>query len=170
MPRFGTVVADASPLISLEKIPGGFSLLANTCSRLLVPQAVAEEVSFYLDEGVDYFRHHGVGQSVGVEVVGAVELGVLDGIEPQELGRGELHAIALAHARSTPILIEERKGRRVARDQGLVVFGAAAVVKIAFEEGGVDGDEAESHLRALHQERRISRKVLTRMLEVLGRR
>jgi predicted nucleic acid-binding protein len=167
MPRCGALVADASPLISLEKLPGGFSLLAHACSQLLIPAPVAEEVSYALAEGEDYFEKHGAHEVVEVEVVPASTITVSEDLDPEQLGLGERYAIALAEARQVPLMIEERKGRRVARALGLQIFGAAALIKIAFEEGGIDSHQAGDLLRALYRADRINRKVFLRMVEAI---
>lgn len=170
MPKYAAIVADASPLISLEKIPNGFSLLAYTCSKLLVPKAVADEVSVFLDEGVDYFEHHDVRRHVEVEIVPSREDSLQDDENPElkTLGAGERYAIALATARQVPLLLEERRARRLAREGGLRVFGAAATVKIAREEGGIPFERAGELLQALFKANRINRKVLERLLQALA--
>lgn len=169
MPKYEAVVADASPLISLEKLPAGFSLLQHTCSRLIVPQAVALEVSVFLEEGVDYFDLHDVGRFVGVEIIpnDQIPLSTWSGSELDLLGDGEKYALALAQDSQTPLLAEERKARSLAREGGLRVFGAAAIIKIAVEQGGIQRERGIELLRALFRAHRINRKVLDRMLAAL---
>lgn len=171
MPRYDAVVTDASPLISLENLADGFSLLEHTTSKLVVPESVAQEVSYFLREDVDYFDHHRIRQVVEVEVVPTSEIRLSEdrANELGTLGLGELYAIELAITRRNPLLVEERRARRLARDAGLRVFGAAAVVKIAREEGGIGYEYALEQLHALHRANRINKKVLERMLVALDR-
>lgn len=170
MPRYPAVVADASPLISLEKLTGGFSLLRYTCSTLLVPEAVASEISHFLPAGEDYFEHHGVRRFCEVVVAPADQISLQTDQANRfgNLGRGERFAIELARAKGLPLLVEERLARRLARECGLRVFGAAAVIRIAQEEGGIEISRAEALLHSLYRANRINRKVLAHILRALG--
>lgn len=169
MPKYDAVVADASPLISLEKLPAGFSLLPHTCSQLLVPEAVAQEVAAILEKGVDYFDLYDVRRFVGVEIIpsGQISLEEWPGSELELLGEGEKYALALAKEADAPLLAEERKARSLAREGGLRVFGAAAMIKIAVEQGGIQRQHGIELLRALLRAHRINRKVFERMRAAL---
>lgn len=169
MPKYDAVVADASPLISLEKLQGGFSLLPYTCSKLIVPEAVLEEVSYFLPAGEDYFGRQHVPRFVDVEVVPRGEVSPWQEAEVGELALGERYALAVAKARGTPLLAEERKARRLAREDGVPVLGAAGVVKLARDQGGITLQRAQELLEALAHANRISGKVLEQMLLALRR-
>lgn len=170
MPKYGTVVTDAGPLISLEKIPEGFSLLQYVCSRLLVPEAVLNEVSVTFGEGCDYLSDHRIREVIDVQVVEGQESPLDENLREDfaTLGAGEKSALALARWHSAPILVEERRARGLAHAIGLTRFGAAAVIKIAYEEEGISRQHAESCLRRLLFVNRINRKVFDRVLEALS--
>lgn len=51
------------------------------------------------------------------------------------LGAEEQQAIALAHARNTTLLIDERLGRQAARQLGLTVMGSTGVLIAAKQQG-----------------------------------
>lgn len=167
MPRYDVVVSDASPLISLEKLPDGFSLLEFTCSRLLVPETVVQEVSYFLEPDQDYFDRHGVRRFVEVEIVPSNNILLRRSKELGQLGPGERYAIELARVRRTPLLVEERRARHLAREDGLQVFGAAAVIKIAREEHGIEAEQATELLHILFRANRINRKILDHVLDAL---
>lgn len=169
MPKYPAVVADASPLISLEKLSGGFPLLAHTCTRLLVPEPVVQEISYFLESGIDYFDHHQVSEFVDVEVIARKAIPLSADLTPAgvKLGPGERYAISLARLRGLPLLVEERKARSIARGAGISVLGAAAVLKIAYERGGISSQSFKQQLQDLFRANRINRKVLDRMLGIL---
>ncbi len=58
--------------------------------------------------------------------------------EKLNLGRGESEAIALALAYKCPLLIDERKGRRVAKEMGLDILGTGATLIIAKNYGVIE--------------------------------
>jgi predicted nucleic acid-binding protein len=167
MPKYDAVVADAGPLISLEKLPGGFDLLRYTCSRLLVPLPVLGEVSHLLLPGEDYFARYRLPKAVTLEIVPEESIPAPEELATQRLGPGERSAISLAAARRVPLLAEERQARRQARNQGLRVFGAAAIIKIACEEEGISRQRAIELLEELFRAHRINQKVLRHLLRAL---
>ena len=78
MPKYDAVLADASPLISLEKLPTGLPLLQHTFCTPVVPEVVLQEVSSFLPHGSGYFDRHGVRRLVAVEIVPFVSSDSLD--------------------------------------------------------------------------------------------
>ncbi len=167
MARYDAVVTDAGPLISLEKLPNGFALLEHTCAKLLLPQAVAAEVSYFFPDEDAYFAQHRVREFIEVEVVTSTEITLHSGNDYSRLGEGERSAIALALELQIPLLVEERLARRLARERGLRVFGAAAIIKIACEEKGISSERGGELLRSLFDANRINRKVLRHLLRGL---
>ncbi len=61
-----------------------------------------------------------------------------------ELDPGELSAISLAVELKAPLLIDERMGRKIAKDQGLEIIGAVGVLERAANIG------LNTDLRAVH--------------------
>ena len=59
-------------------------------------------------------------------------------VEELNLDRGESEAIALALTLQCPLLIDERKGRRVATDMGLDILGTGTALVIAKNHGVID--------------------------------
>jgi uncharacterized protein len=126
-----TVVSNTSPIINLAAI-GELELLESLHGRIVVPAAVYREI-------VD----SGSGQP------GAAELPSLPWIECRavknkalvtalelELDSGEAEAIALASELDAELLLlDERKGRAVARRLGLRVLGLLGVLVQAKRQG-----------------------------------
>jgi uncharacterized protein len=129
------VVADAGPLIYLSEV-GSLHLLRELYGGILVPREVYEEVVV-----------HGQGEPGSSEVASSswirvserplaslLRLGLLT-----ELDAGEAAAIALAvEENATLVLIDERKGRMVAKRLGLQVRGTLGVLVEAKRRGQVE--------------------------------
>jgi uncharacterized protein len=118
------VVSNSSPLIALSAI-GRLELLHSLYGRVWIPESVQHEV---------------VGVHTGRP--GAAEIQTADWVTSHpvkgdflpralegELGRGEAEAIALAvERRADLLLIDERRGRKVAGRFGITVLGVLGVL------------------------------------------
>lgn len=105
----GPIVCNAGPLIALSII-GELGLLEKLYSRVLIPEAVFQEVV-----------GGGVGRIGAAEVAAASWLervtppSVPEPLLAMELGPGEASVIATAHSlQAGLVLIDERRARRVA--------------------------------------------------------
>lgn len=118
------VVCDASPIIALSAV-GQLSLLQKLYGQILIPEAVAQEVT-----------SGSAGQARADELrifdwitVKAVQDSVLLRSLYGELDRGEAEAIALAvEVRAELLLVDERLARRVASRLGLSIVGVLGVL------------------------------------------
>ncbi len=127
------VVADASPLIGLARI-GSLPLLGDLFDEVLLPEAVAAEC---------IRETHRPGATAiasaitdGALLVCAVEQGPAVRALAEVLDDGEAEALALALERDVPVLMDERRGRRVAARRGVAVVGTGAVL-VAAKRGGL---------------------------------
>lgn len=148
------VVSDTGPLISLEKLPDGFSLLRLLFSRVLVPPSVLTELQG-ASPGRDYLAHHGLTDLVVV----VPEAKAWSHPDAVRLDRGERDAIALSVERRCPLLIEERIGRRLALENGLRVVGAAGLIVEARRRELIEREAALRFAQGLYRERRIGRRL-----------
>ncbi len=108
MAEGGPVVADSGPLIALATV-GHFDLLRQIYQTLLIPTAVAREVT---KEGGARPGAQEITQAGWIEHVPAKP--APDPFLVEELDLGEAEAIALAVQRGALLLVDERRGRRVA--------------------------------------------------------
>lgn len=116
------VVVNTSPLLALGAC-GQVELLHRLHGRVLVPDAVAREIA----RGVGAAPGGVGGLPAWVEVacLGSPVAPVLAAY----LDDGEAAVIALALERRVPlVVVDERRGRRVARTQGLQVTGSLGVL------------------------------------------
>ena len=101
------IVSDTSPLISLEKIDGGYTLFRRLYDKVFVPPAVLRELAAGLFESEEAYRSHfGIEDLLQVETPEHSEREETEHLDP-----GEREAIALALEFDLPLLIEEEAGR-----------------------------------------------------------
>lgn len=128
------VVANAGPLISLAQI-SQVHLLPSLFGYLQIPPAVHEEVVTS--------KHFGE-TSAEVDITGWVRVTkVRDStaveLLRERLGAGESEAIVLAiESRAALLLIDEKRGRRVAESQGVEKSGTLGVLILAKRRGLID--------------------------------
>jgi predicted nucleic acid-binding protein len=141
------IVADAGPLIGLA-IAGRVEILGALFENVLIPQAVLEELQIEASRP---------GSSALSKAKEEGWLSVEDVPENTDmtqltelLDRGEAEAIVLAQSKDARLLIDERKGRAVARSRGVRVIGTGGVLLLAKREHVIDQiapilDELASH-------------------------
>jgi len=134
----GIVVADTGPLIALGRA-GCLKLLHDLYKDVLIPPAVRDEL------------HLGSGRPGARQSAEAFEQGWLQVQEPSAdsaqalsdlmlvLDPGEAEAILLAEeVQCRFLLIDERKGRAIAKRRGVPVVGIAGVLLVAKKRGLID--------------------------------
>jgi len=148
------VVADASPLIALERI-GHLELLKALFGEVLVPPAVAAEVAPRLVLP-PWICERALRQPIAREVLRAT------------LGPGESEAISLAlEIHADRLIIDERAGRRVAEALGLRVAGVLGLLVQSKQRGLIPAlrPQIESLVRAGF---RADPDLVERVLKVAG--
>jgi len=130
------IVSNTSPLLNLAII-GELELVRKQFPITLIPPAVVEEFRFGKNRpGSETLRRAVKSDWLVVE---APSDEALVRTLRQDLDRGESEAIALAEEKGTGrILLDEREGRRRARNLGLEVTGALGVLLRAAREGTLD--------------------------------
>ncbi len=134
----GIVVADTGPLIALGRV-GHLKLLRDLYHDILIPPAVRDEL------------HLGSGRPGAEQSAEAIEQGWLHVREPSPgsapslselvliLDLGEAEAILLAEEVDCRfLLIDERKGRVIAKRRGVPVVGVAGVLLAAKKRDLID--------------------------------
>lgn len=117
------VVSDTSPLTALLTV-GRAELLATLFGEVVVPEAVRRELLRTHADLPSWLRVEPVRQPERVALYA------------QTVDAGEAEAIALARElRADHLLMDERKGRRLAASEGLSVVGLLGVVLMAKRRG-----------------------------------
>jgi predicted nucleic acid-binding protein len=130
------VVSDTSPLNYLVLIDLQH-ILPELFERILIPSAVRDEL-----------QSAGAPEAIARFMAAApawLEIRQVSDIDPklQHLDRGEREAITLAASLpAASVLIDERKGRLVARERGLAVSGTLGVLDLAARSGLVNFSDA----------------------------
>jgi len=129
------IVSDSSSLIMLAKL-GKPELLTNLYKRLIIPERVIQEIiakeSMLVNQFLDQLP------VVPGPVGNAETLVLLDNI----LDPGEAEAIAVAQSMQLPLLIDEKKGRKIALNLGLKVIGLLGVIILNKRLGFIGHDVA----------------------------
>lgn len=160
----GFVLTDASPLIGLARVDG-LGWLGALFEQVWMPQEVRREVLA------------GPGSQDHQALLAAEESAILrtwPSPSPRQpalpdLDEGESACIrlGLAHDGSALLLMDERAGRVVAREQGLRVAGTAAVIGMARAKGLIPS--AHAVFARLHaSDFRISAEVIKMVLRRVG--
>lgn len=126
-----TIVTNTGPLIILAKIDR-LELLQRLFASVAIPPAVHRELM--AKSGIEVRRLDAALKQY-IEVVAEPDLIPAVKIVTDHLDAGEQQAIALAYARNSMLVIDERLGRQAARQLGLTVTGSAGVLIDAKQRG-----------------------------------
>ncbi len=156
-----SIVSDSTTLIILGKIKR-FDLLENLFDTVYIPSEVMREVSRKSD---------GVKEQIADRVLFEIRniaddatLKFLDGI----LDRGESEAIILAKALQCVLLIDEKKGRSIAKTMGLDIIGLLGVLILNVKHAAIAQTEAIEILNTIKREKfRVSKKLEAHFLDVI---
>ncbi len=127
------VVADSGPLIALARLDL-LRLLPIHFDRVLVPEPVFIECTAYGDRpGARAIRAaNEAGAFARVPVAGAEQFAA-----EHLLDEGEAAALLLARAHACPVLVDERRGRRVASRLDIPIVGTVGLLVAANRAGHV---------------------------------
>ena len=149
------VVSDATPLISLMKAEM-LALLEPLFHEVLIPEAVFSELTVNPDYAEEAQQ---IKNSQFIRVVSVTEQKAVDVLRRSSgLDLGESEAIIYADDHHADVLLmDEARGRKVAKAMGLYIMGTVGVMLFAYEEKLISGKDVENALNKLkNAERHIS--------------
>jgi len=150
------VISDSTTLIILFDL-GRVELLSNLFSKILIPPTVYKEISTKREIMLPGF----------IEVVCVKENTTLKVLKSL-LDEGESEAIVLALERKSKLIIDEKKGRKIAIAQGLEIIGLLGIVYLNIRHQYLTPKEARAFLQeALEHGYRISPKLIETMFAKL---
>ena len=151
------IVSDTSPLIILKKSEAIF-ILDNLFDKVLIPKSVQKEL---FKKEKEFFS--------SLKILSAADPNDLNLIKTLKLivDEGEAEAIALALELNLPILIDDRKGRRIAEKLGLKFIGSLGLLKMA-KERGIIAEVKPFIQKFLNKGYYLDERLIKRFLESLG--
>ena len=140
------VVSDSSPLIALLNIKK-FELLQKIFSTIIIPPQVMSEIEEGINSGSEWFGYKQQGFIVVQTLEDDTRLLLLN----LQLDPGESEAILLADQLKLPLLIDEKAGRKIAKDFGLQVRGLVGVLYSLRQHKEISPIEMIAIVNALEQ-------------------
>ncbi len=124
------IVSDSSPLIILSKC-NKLNLLKNLFSEVLITQVVFDEISAKNDKAKNDLQTTDFIKIISIQNISAYQqlLDVLDA--------GEASAIALAKEKKLPLLIDEKKGRKIAQRVGIDIIGFLGILLLNYQRNNI---------------------------------
>jgi len=157
-----SIVSDATTLIVLGKL-NRYDLLENLFTKIYVPRAVLIEVSKKSDGVYEKIASHSLFERK--QISNLVLLGFLDGI----LDAGESEAIVLASEMKIILLIDEKKGRAVAKNMGLEIIGLLGVLILNVKKKYISKEEAVGILKEMQgMNFRVSKRLVESFSAAIG--
>ncbi len=158
-----SVVSDTSTLIVISHLQR-LDLLANLFDRIILPSRVAVEIAE---------KENAVSKAIAASDLFKTRtatdenlLAMLDGI----LDRGEAEALTLAKELDCILLIDEKKGRKIALGMNLKIAGFLGILLLNHRQGKLNANEVRQLLdkaKSLHF--RLSAKLERQFLEELDK-
>ena len=159
-----SIVSDTTTLIVLGKLDR-YDLLENLFTKVYIPQEVLQEVSKKSDGTYEKIVSHHLFERKYISNLTLFWL--LDGI----LDRGESEAIVLAKEMNLILLIDEKKGRVVAKNMGLDIIGLLGILILNVKKKNISKDEAVAVLEEIKDIKfRVSKRLKESFLAAINQK
>jgi predicted nucleic acid-binding protein len=156
-----SVISDSTTLISLLNIDR-FEILFNFSSIIIIPHSVYQEVScqFHAKKALDGYIADGQVKVKTVNSNNALDQLLI------RLDLGESEAILLAKEENLPLIIDEKKGRKVAQELNLNTIGLIGILRIYKVKGLLSSSAINEIVNDLRQvDFRVSAQLLAFLLD-----
>jgi predicted nucleic acid-binding protein len=125
------IISDAGPLIALAKTKN-LMILERLFEKVKIPPSVLYELRISTSQPGTFDLKAAVEKNKWIEVSSQVKV---PPILMNSLDQGEAEAIILAKTEGLVLLIDERRGRRVAKKEKVKITGTGAVLVAAKQKG-----------------------------------
>jgi len=157
-----SIVSDTTTLIILGKL-GRYELLGNLFDKVYIPHEVMNEISKKSDGIYDVLLSHSLFEKKKISNLTLIK--VLDGL----LDKGESEAIVLAKELNLILLINEKKGRTVAKNMGPEIIGLLGILILNIKKEKMTKNEVILVLEEIKSLKfRVSKKLEAHFLLTLG--
>lgn len=160
------VISDTTPIIALMKA-GKFGILKSLYQEIIIPNAVYDELISNTDfeEEAELIKNCGFVKTVKVQNEQSVD--ILQ--KATGLDAGESESIVLYKEQNANLLlIDERRGRRVAGKLGITITGTLGLFILANEKKLISAQEANDSINLMiEDELRFSKELLAAVREKL---
>lgn len=129
------IISDSTTLIILAKTDRLY-LLSNLFEKVYIPQAVFDEINCKQDK-VSQRLH----DAKFIELNQVTNQNLLSEIANYNIDKGESEAITLALELHEKLLIDERKGRIVAKEKGVFIIGLLGILRENYQSNLISYDE-----------------------------
>lgn len=156
------IVSDTTSLIALEGL-AALDLLCKVFEQVAIPQAVFNEL---VAGSVTIAQQ--IQAATCIEIIQAPSSEQLHNLL-LILNQGEAETITLALEKQLPILMDERKGRSIAQQKGLIVIGFLGLLVLATQQTVLTNQEAKTLLnQAIKNGFRLSEKLHQQIIQVFN--
>ncbi len=141
------IVSDTTPIITLSKIKR-LDLLEKLFKNIIIPRAVYDELTSnaQFQEEAQMINDAEYIKVVEVEDSKAVEL--LQRVTGLDLGESEA-IIYTDNYKAGLLLIDEAKGRKVAKQMGLSIMGTVGILMAAYDEKFISSNEIKEYIEIM---------------------
>ncbi len=147
------IISDSTTLIILGDLKK-LDLLA-VFEKVYIPRKVYEEITFKNDIKLPEF----------IEIIETPKNDLLSNLK-RILDEGESEAITLAVEKNLPLIIDEKKGRKIAKNLGVEIIGLLGVLFLNYKKCSLSKKEIEKFLdTALSNGYGISEQLLKQFFE-----
>jgi len=147
------VVSDSTTLIILYDL-NKLEYLKNLFLTIYIPNKVYEEISYKKNIKLPYF----------IKVCKPKDKKIIEELK-YLLDEGESEAIALSIEKNIPLIIDEKKGRKVALNLNIQILGLLGILYLNIKKNFLTKEEVENFLKnAKKSGYRISQKLINDML------
>lgn len=160
------VISDTTPIITLSKLKR-LDLLQRLFGKIMIPYAVYNELTSneqFQDEA------DAVDKAEYIEIVRVQDTKAVELLRRATgLDLGESEAIVFTDDyKAELLLIDEVKGRKIAKQMGLSVMGTIGILMTAYKEKFVSAEEIEEYISVMKVTgRHISDKLYTQLLDLI---
>jgi len=153
------IISDSTTVITLLNI-NKLDILTNLFDKVYLPQRVYQEI--VIDEKIELDNDFFITKEIKDKELYSILLKTLDS--------GEAEAIILAIEMNLSLIIDERKGRKVAKNLGINIFGFIGLLLLNYKNGYLSKVETiDVFYKAKKQGFRVGERLENEFLRIINK-